>query len=294
MSIKAISWAIEVDGIKPGSKLVLMLLADAHNGQTGECFPHQERIAERAGMGISTVKDHLRLLEEAGLIRRDTERLGRGKGSRTSYVLSLRLDRRNLDVQNLDVQVSANRPPKNTHLDSQISDFSSKEEPEGTGKEPEGAREKQIFDHYNQIAERVGWVKHSKLTDAYRKAIRARVNDHSVGEVITFLNALSKQDWTFRGFAGNDKFRVSLMYAMRPRTFAEHFDKLTQPAGNGTAPVGDTAKRDKLDWLFERFAKTGEWMGERYGFQFRPDDPRSDYPAEVYARYNLTKPQVAA
>jgi len=133
MSIKAISWAIEVNGIKPGAKLVLMLLADAHNGQSGECFPMQDLIAERSGMGLSTVKDHIKALETEGFIERDTTKLGRGKGSRTSYKLHIgKIDSRNLDVLNSDFT-----QPKNTPLDSRNSALSYKEEPELTGKEPE-------------------------------------------------------------------------------------------------------------------------------------------------------------
>ena len=132
MSVKAMSWAIDVIGLKAGPKLVLMLLADAHNGQTGECFPHQGRIAEQAGMGVSTVQAHLLSLEKLGLLSRNTQKLGRGKGSRTHYTLDLSI----LDVQksgvqtDLDTQISGNRPLKNTPLDTQISEVSYKDEPE--------------------------------------------------------------------------------------------------------------------------------------------------------------------
>ena len=132
MSVKAMSWAIDVVGLKAGQKLVLMLLADAHNGQTGECFPHQGRIAEQAGMGVSTVQAHLLSLEKLGMLSRNTQKLGRGKGSRTQYTLDLSiLDAQNSEVySDLDPSISDNRPLKNTLLDPQISGVSYKDEPE--------------------------------------------------------------------------------------------------------------------------------------------------------------------
>ena len=266
-------------------------LIGAYLGKDSRAWPSQKRLAEELNCSRKSIIEATKILADRGYI--SVEKRVREDGGQTSNSYLVLMDPCNRRVTPPVTPASHPLSPLEVTPPVTSGGDTLKKDTNERHKIRE-KEEKHIFDHYNQIAERVGWVKHSKLTDAYRKAIRARVNDHSVSEVISFLNALAKQDWTFKGFAGNDKFRVSLMYAMRPRTFAEHFDKLTQPAGTGTAPVGDTAKRDKLDWLFERFAKTSEWMGERYGFQFRPDDPRSDYPAEVYARHNLTKPQVAA
>jgi hypothetical protein len=69
MSHDATNWAIRQRGLKPATKLVLWYLCDRHNPDFG-CFPRQDRLAAEAEMSVSSLNDHLRLLEEAGLIRR--------------------------------------------------------------------------------------------------------------------------------------------------------------------------------------------------------------------------------
>ena len=129
MSNKAMNWATEC-GVKRAHKLIIMLLADAHNGHSGECFPSQATLMEKSGYGESTVQSCLKDLEEWGLITRETKRLGRGKGSRTNYVLHTHI----LDPQILEVQNTGNRPPESEDLDPQRSGGEYKDEPE---REPE-------------------------------------------------------------------------------------------------------------------------------------------------------------
>lgn len=69
MSHRATIWAIQQRGLKPATKLVLWFLCDRHNPDFG-CFPTQARLADDAEMSISSLNDHLALLERAGLIRR--------------------------------------------------------------------------------------------------------------------------------------------------------------------------------------------------------------------------------
>lgn len=45
-----------------------------------------------------------------------------------------------------------------------------------------------------------------------------------------------------------------------------------------------------LELAFRRFAETGEWTGDRHGFQFPPNHPASNYPGELYTRFNINKP----
>lgn len=88
MSFLAMSWAIKQRGIKPATKLVLMILADCHNRHTGRCDPSQARLADECEMSRSTVNLHLQKLEDRGLIRRiqrfDEQTKRR---QRTSYIL---------------------------------------------------------------------------------------------------------------------------------------------------------------------------------------------------------------
>lgn len=70
MSIQAINWAFQQRELKPAMKLVLVCLADCHNGHTGQCDPTQITLAEQCEMGRSTLNRHLNTLEDLGLIRR--------------------------------------------------------------------------------------------------------------------------------------------------------------------------------------------------------------------------------
>ncbi|APE43400.1 hypothetical protein BOO69_08210 [Sulfitobacter alexandrii] len=69
MSHKATNWAIEQRGLRPATKLVLWHLCDRHHPDNG-CFPSQETLAHDCEMSRSSVNEHLKLLEDAGLIRR--------------------------------------------------------------------------------------------------------------------------------------------------------------------------------------------------------------------------------
>ena len=69
MSHAATNWAIHQRGLKPATKIVLWHLCDRHNPDFG-CFPTQARLAEDAEMSISSLNDHLKKLEELGLIQR--------------------------------------------------------------------------------------------------------------------------------------------------------------------------------------------------------------------------------
>lgn len=78
MSVQAIQWATKVRGISGQEKAVLFVLADAHNGKTGKCFPSQVVIADGAGMTDRSVRKFVSLLEQKGFIGRTVSSYGRG------------------------------------------------------------------------------------------------------------------------------------------------------------------------------------------------------------------------
>ena len=80
MSHKATRWGAELRGIKIATKGVLMLLCECHNGKTGQCNPGLEWLLECSGLGERALQLHLRSLEDDGLIEREYQNLGRGKG----------------------------------------------------------------------------------------------------------------------------------------------------------------------------------------------------------------------
>lgn len=90
MSHAATNWAIKQRGLKPATKIVLFYLADRHNPDYG-CFPSQKTLAEDAEMSERSVRDHLDILEQMGLIQRISEQDG-GRFKSTRYVLAFEPD----------------------------------------------------------------------------------------------------------------------------------------------------------------------------------------------------------
>lgn len=80
MSNRAMSWAIEIKTLPIATKAVLMLLADCHNGSTGQCHPSVEWLLDRTGLKARALQMHLKALEDAGLVEREYSFHGRGKG----------------------------------------------------------------------------------------------------------------------------------------------------------------------------------------------------------------------
>lgn len=75
MSMELMVRAMKIKVGNPLRKLVLLKLADNANDQ-GECWPSYQHIADQCEIGRSTVKSHVRALEEMGMIRREFRRNG--------------------------------------------------------------------------------------------------------------------------------------------------------------------------------------------------------------------------
>jgi len=67
MSHRATVWAIE-QKLPALAKLVLLILADRHNGDTNRCDPSMDRVAVDCGMSKDSVKRQVKILEGMGLI----------------------------------------------------------------------------------------------------------------------------------------------------------------------------------------------------------------------------------
>lgn len=88
VSIQALAWALKQNVGNPTRKMVLMCLADRHNGDTGHCFPKLDRIAEEACVSRSTALRALDDLEQMGLIERHHTRTNGHQGV-NRYILNL-------------------------------------------------------------------------------------------------------------------------------------------------------------------------------------------------------------
>jgi DNA-binding transcriptional MocR family regulator len=60
--------AIEAKTANSGQKLVLLMLANHCNDHTRQCNPSQKLLSEECSMGLSTLKNHINALEEAGYV----------------------------------------------------------------------------------------------------------------------------------------------------------------------------------------------------------------------------------
>lgn len=88
MSIKALNWAFEREGVPMTEKFALVVLAN-YADDKHSCFPSQRRIADDMGASVETARRAVKKLEERGLVSR--EKRGNGVGGRSSdrYVLAL-------------------------------------------------------------------------------------------------------------------------------------------------------------------------------------------------------------
>jgi len=68
MSFEAMAWAVKQDVSNSGQKLVLIMLADYTNSDTGQCNPSHQRLADKCCMGLSTLKRHIDDLAEYGFL----------------------------------------------------------------------------------------------------------------------------------------------------------------------------------------------------------------------------------
>ncbi len=69
MSFEVMAWAVKQKTANSGQQLVLLLLANHTNGHTGQCNPSHRLLAEECRMGLSTLKNHIKGLEDAGFLK---------------------------------------------------------------------------------------------------------------------------------------------------------------------------------------------------------------------------------
>jgi len=112
MSIQALNWALGVQTGSPGTKCLLLALAN-YADEAGSCFPGQAVLAQVTCQGVRTVQRQLVQLETMGLIR--TEQRGRPGGGRTSnrYILQIGAKPANLADNPVDPPEKGTTKPAN-------------------------------------------------------------------------------------------------------------------------------------------------------------------------------------
>lgn len=85
MSMNLMAKAMNIKVGNPLRKLVLIKLADNAN-DNGECWPSYQHVADQCEVSRSTVKSHIRALEEMGLLKRECRRKGELNQSNVFYL----------------------------------------------------------------------------------------------------------------------------------------------------------------------------------------------------------------
>lgn len=67
MSFEAMAWAVK-QKLPVKQKIVLLMLADRVNKDTGRCFPSVAGLADDCGMSATSVREAIRSLREAGIV----------------------------------------------------------------------------------------------------------------------------------------------------------------------------------------------------------------------------------
>jgi len=286
VSNKAMAWAVDCK-VKGSHKLVLMLIAEAHNGHTGACFPSQEWIEEKSGLADSTVLSILKDLEEWGFLSRHTKSLGRGKGSRRDFELHLET----FDPQILDLLNSGVRGLENTQLDPQPARPPLKEEPE---REPEVTGNAGAKDDHSEVL-KAFWdsspdkarerSSKKRLSEAVSKIVRAR-KDVTAEQLLAAWQAFLR---TADARKDGAKFCPGIHVWLNDN----RFDAFLQAAAVKASPEDDRAL--KLEQCFFQYGRGGAWEGRHHGFPVAPDvaEAAGLYPTKLYAKYGMKMPEGA-
>jgi DNA-binding transcriptional regulator YhcF (GntR family) len=88
MSFKAAAWAIETSVVNNANeKLVLIILADCHNAESGRCDPSIDYLADKTKLSRRSVERAISGLEKAGLLSRKQRSNGAGLKTSNAYTL---------------------------------------------------------------------------------------------------------------------------------------------------------------------------------------------------------------
>lgn len=246
MSHKATGWAREVKGIKLPTRGILQILAEHHNHKTGQCNPSIETLCEEAELKRRAVLGHLRTLEDAGLIRRETKSLGRAAGKRTDFVLNFSINEAITKPCNDDLQVQENARAKvyrckSLPLQVQENAPALIEEPEKNRKYTSGREAlDEIWGHLSQIGKDRSEAK-SKLASRFDKISKS----HDLDAVV---EAFVKWAKTTDG-----RFHNGLQVIINRGQWLNWLeDQDTQPANEPT-------RQDWEQWA-NHLSTFGEWL----------------------------------
>ncbi len=109
MSFQAMTWAVKQE-LPAMQKIVLLMMANRANPETGACFPSLQTLAKECGMSIRSVVNQIALLKAANLVEVESQfRKDKGQTS-NSYLLKFDKEIKFRDLPK-EEDVLANEPP---------------------------------------------------------------------------------------------------------------------------------------------------------------------------------------
>jgi len=221
LSHEATNWASKVRGISPMQKLVLMLMADCHNGHTRECFPSLDTLAEDACACRRTVIRAIHGLEAAGLI--SVKKQG-GKSNR--YILH---------TSATESPVSESHPCQKVTTpvtESHLRGVTESPEQERTGKNRKSQRKKFTDEHMAVAKEMADILQLTRKPNLERWANDVRLmverDEKSCAQVMRLFRAANAHEFWSANILSPGKLRGkwdTLERQLQPRRRSESEDK---------------------------------------------------------------------
>lgn len=90
MSIEALFWAWEIDGLAPSEKLTLLALANCHNGERNMCHPSLPYLERKTGLSRNSLRRTTEALEAHGLLTREHVEDDSGRNLGIRYHLKMK------------------------------------------------------------------------------------------------------------------------------------------------------------------------------------------------------------
>lgn len=170
MSMMLMVQAMRIKVGNPLRKLVLIKLADNAN-DVGECWPSYQHIADQCEIDRSTVRRHIKALEEAGFLRIEHREGPKGNSSNLYYL--------NLNPVGTEPIGVGTKPLPPVGTESTRTSHSSEPVNEPSPIAPKGDDDdvsyQKIVDTYHECLENLPTVR--MLTSARRKALRSRIRE---------------------------------------------------------------------------------------------------------------------
>lgn len=201
MSLEAMTWAIEMRGLTPSENLVLLLLANRHNNDTGLCYPSVSRIAEESGMHRATVMRAINALEKKGLLT-----ISKTFGKSNHYRLHTGSTVRPVAESDRSQKVTTPVAP------CDMTRRTVRPEPKRTRKNPKSQRKK-FTDEHMAVAKEMADIldlKRKPNLDKWADTVRLMVErepNASCAEVMSLFRAAQDDDFWRRNILSPEKLR---------------------------------------------------------------------------------------